>query len=118
MKVKIDRMVETMKGMTLVALHYLVKRIAPPFTPHVMEYPLPPNFKMLQLETLNATKDLLHHLENYKTLIHLQAVPNEIMCKVFPTTLKGSTKVWFKKLKPSSMDSFAELSKLFGNHII
>ena len=83
-----------------------------------MEYPLPPNFKMLQLETLDATKDLLHHLENYKALIHLQAVPNEIMCKVFPTTLKGSTKVWFKKLKLSSMDSFAELSKLFGHHII
>ncbi|XP_059638683.1 uncharacterized protein LOC132280953 [Cornus florida] len=40
------------------------------------------------------------------------------MCQAFPTTLKGSTWVWFNKLKPSSIETFAELSKGFVSHFI
>ncbi|XP_075644956.1 uncharacterized protein LOC142615939 [Castanea sativa] len=50
--------------------------------------------------------------------MHLQGVPNEIMCKVFPTTLKGPARVWFSKIPPSTVSSFEELSKLFVNSFI
>ncbi|XP_065632979.1 uncharacterized protein LOC136068963 [Quercus suber] len=50
--------------------------------------------------------------------MHLQGVPDEIMCRAFPTTLKGPARVWFSKLPPNSVSSFGELSKLFVNNFI
>ena len=40
------------------------------------------------------------------------------MCRAFPTTLKGPARIWFKKLTPNSVGSFAQLSRLFFNHFI
>ena len=50
--------------------------------------------------------------------MHLQGVPDEIMCKAFLTTLKGSTRARFGKLPPNTIASFQELSKLFVNNFI
>ncbi|GFZ14615.1 hypothetical protein Acr_24g0008050 [Actinidia rufa] len=38
---------------------------------------------------------------------------DEIMCKAFSATLKGSTRSWFRKLPPGTIDSFGDLSRLF-----
>ena len=58
-------------------------------------------------------KDPLDHLESFKTLMHLEGVLDEIMCKGFPTTLKGLAKVWFGKITPNSISTFKELSGHF-----
>ena len=50
--------------------------------------------------------------------MHFQGVPDEIMCRTFPTTLKGPARVWFSKIPPNSVGSFKELSKLFINNFI
>ena len=50
--------------------------------------------------------------------MHLQGVPNKIMCKAFLTTLKGPTRVWFSKIPLNNVGSFEELSKLFVNNFI
>ncbi|XP_030936452.1 uncharacterized protein LOC115961653 [Quercus lobata] len=50
--------------------------------------------------------------------MHLQGVPDEIMCRVFPTTIKGLARVWFNKIPPNIVGSFEELSKLFVNNFI
>ncbi|XP_023912484.1 uncharacterized protein LOC112024078 [Quercus suber] len=50
--------------------------------------------------------------------MHLQGVPNEIMCRAFPTTLKGPAQVWFSKIPSNIVSSFKELSKLFINNFI
>ena len=50
--------------------------------------------------------------------MHLQGVLDEIMCKAFPTTLKGPARVWFSKIPQNSESSFEELSKLFVNNFI
>jgi len=36
-----------------------------------------------------------------------------ILCRVFPTSLKGATLSWFTKLSPNSIDSFATLLTMF-----
>ena len=43
---------------------------------------------------------------------------DEIMCRAFPTTLKGFTRVWFSKLTPNSISTFKELSTQFASHFI
>ena len=40
------------------------------------------------------------------------------MCRVFPTTLKGATRIWFSKLTPNSINTFKELSAQFTLHFI
>ncbi|XP_050258884.1 uncharacterized protein LOC126703865 [Quercus robur] len=50
--------------------------------------------------------------------MHLEVVPDEIMCRAFPTTLKGPTRVWFSKLTPNSINTFKELSAQFTSHFI
>ncbi|XP_075655855.1 uncharacterized protein LOC142625979 [Castanea sativa] len=64
------------------------------------------------------SKDPLDHLESFKTLMHLQGVPDTIMCRAFPTTLKGPARIWFSRLTPNSIGTFKELSAQFTSHFI
>ena len=48
----------------------------------------------------------------------LQMTPDEVMCRAFPTTLKGATRVWFGKLPSSTIANFDKLSKGFVRHFI
>ena len=89
-----------------------------PSTALVTSFPFPPKFCMLQIEAYDRFKDPLDHLENFKTLMHLQGVEDEIMCRAFPTTLKGPTRIWFSRLTPNSIDTFKELSAQFASHFI
>ena len=40
------------------------------------------------------------------------------MCRVFLTTLKGPTRIWFNRLTPNSSSSFKELNTQFASHFI
>ena len=62
--------------------------------------------------------DPFDHIATFKTTMHLQGVPDEIMCKAFPTTLMGPARVWFSKITPNTISSFKELSKLFVNNFV
>ena len=73
---------------------------------------------MPQMENYDGSKDPLDHLESFKTLMHLQGVPDEIICRAFPTTLKGFARIWFNRLAPNSIDTFKELSAQFASHFI
>ena len=79
---------------------------------------MPSKFKMPSLDSYDGTRDLCDHIATFKTTMHLQGVPNEIMCRAFPTTLKGLARVWFSEITPNTVSSFEELSKLFVNNFI
>ena len=110
MKEQMKVMMNSLKGRVSSDLDDLVNKINSPFTPSINSFPLPQKFRMLQIESYNGVKDPLDHLETFKTLMHLQGVPDEIMCRAFPTTLKGPAKIWFSRLTPSSINNFKELS--------
>ena len=67
----------------------LVHRTDLPFTASINGHPLPPKFKMPSLDSYDGTRDPFDHISTFKTIMHLQGFPDEIMCKAFPTTLKG-----------------------------
>ena len=50
--------------------------------------------------------------------MHFQGVPDEIMYRAFPTTLKGLARIWFSRLTPNSINTFKELSTQFTLHFI
>ena len=118
MKEQMDFMMNAFRERVFSDLDDLVHRIDSPFTASITSFPLPPKFRMLQVETYDGSKDLLDHLESFKTLMHLQGMPNEIMCKAFPTTLKGLARIWFSRLTPNSISTFKELSAQFASHFI
>ena len=73
---------------------------------------------MSQIESYDGVKDPLNHLETFITLMHLQGVPDEIMCRAFPTMLKGAARIWFSRLMRNSINTFKELSAQFTSQFI
>ena len=86
-------MMNALKGRVSSDLDNLVNRTDSPFTASINSFPLPHKFRMLQIDSYNGVKDPLDHLETFKTLMHLQGVVDEIMCRAFPTTLKGVARI-------------------------
>ena len=83
-------MMNALKGRVSSDLDDLVNRTDSPFTAVVNSFPLPHKFRMPHIDSYDDVKDTLGHLETFKTLMHLQGVVEEIMCRAFPTTLKGA----------------------------
>ena len=110
MKEQMEVMMNALKGRVSSDLDDLVNKINSPFTISVNSCPLPQKFRIPQIESYDGVEEPLDHLETFKTLMHLQGVPNEIICRAFPTTLKGPTRIWFSRLMPNSINTFKELS--------
>ena len=118
MKEQMEVMMNALKGRVSSDLDDLVNRTDSPFTAQVNSCPLPQKFRMLQVESYDGVKDPLDHLETFQTMMHLQGVPDEIMCRAFPTTLRGAVRIWFSRLMPNSINTFKELSAQFTSHFI
>ena len=118
MKEQIEVMMNALKGRVSSDLDDLVNKIDSPFTISVNSFPLPQKFRMPQIESYDGVKDPFDHLETFKTLMHLQGVLEEIMCRAFPTTLKGLARIWFSRLTPNSVNTFKEISAQFTSHFI
>ena len=93
MKERMDFMMNALRGRVSRDLNDLVYRTDSPFITSVNSFPFSPKFRMLQIESDDGAKDPLDHLESFKTLMHLQGVADEIMCRAFPTTLKGPIRI-------------------------
>ena len=88
---QMKRIMETMKENMRRAnpIEDLVHRTDSPFTASINGHILPPKFKMPSLDSYDGTRDPFDHIATFKTTMHLQGVPDEIMCRAFLTTLKG-----------------------------
>ena len=118
MKEQMEIMMNTLKRLVSNDLDDLVSRTDSLFTTSVNSFPLPQKFRMPQIESYNGVKDPLDYLETFKTLMHLQGVPDEIICRAFPMMLKGPARIWFNRLTPNSINTFKELSAQFISHFI
>ena len=118
MKKQMRDMKNSLKAKVARNLDNLVHRADSPFIPRIVNFPLPSRFKVPPLENCDRTKDPFHYLEAFKTIMQLQAVPEEIMCRAFPMGLRGSTRVWFNKLESESIGSFVQLIRAFIDHFI
>ena len=116
MRKVMDEMRENMRKAN--PIEDLVHKTDSPFTALINGHPLPPKFKMPSLDSYDGTHDPFDHIATFKITMHLQGVLDEIMCRAFPTTLKGPARVWFSKIHPNSVSSFEELSKFFVNNFI
>ena len=106
MRKELDEVKNAMKGKTAVNLGGMIKRTDSPFTTSILECPLPPKFRLPQLEVYEGTKDPLDHIGEFKTILSLQQTSDEVICRTFLATLRGATWVWFSKLLAASIANF------------
>ena len=109
---------EVIRGRTPDTMDTLVQQTESPFTPEVLNYPLPAKFRMPQVEVFDGVKDPLDHLNTYKNQMELHGYPDPVRCRAFATTLKGPAMAWFNRISPSTISSFRELSIAFVSHFI
>ena len=72
MRKEMDELKNVMKEKTDINFDGMVKRIDSPFTSKVLECPLPPKFRLLQLESYDELKDPLDHITTFKMTLSLQ----------------------------------------------
>ena len=118
MRKEMEELRNTIKGKMDQSLDKIVRKTDSPFTLAVQECPMPSKFRLSQLEPFDRLKDPLDHLNAFKTTQGLQQPPNKILCRSFPTTLKGAAREWFTKLPTSSIDNFKQLSSSFLRHFV
>ena len=71
MKEQMKVMMNALKGRVSSGLDDLVNKTDSPFTAPVNSCPLPPKFRMPQVDSYDGIKDPLDHLETFKTMMHL-----------------------------------------------
>lgn len=60
-----------------------------PFVESIMEVPLPSDWKSLIIDWYDDNIDLDEHVDIYVTQVNVYITDDSIMCRVFPTTLRG-----------------------------
>ena len=106
MRKEMDELRNAIKDKTDQSLDRMVRRTDSHFTVVVVECPIPLKFRLPQLKPFDGLKDILDHLNTFKMTLGLQQPFDEILCRSFPTTLKGVAKEWFTRLPTSSIDNF------------
>jgi len=69
-----------------------------PFTDYVMGAQLPPLWKGLNMDRYDMTTDPDENTDVYTTHMILYTSDNAVLCRVFPTSLKGGSLSWFMRL--------------------
>jgi len=82
-----------------------------PFTNTIIEVPLPEKWKGFNRYRYDGSTDPDEHMDTYTTHISLYTSDDAVLCRVFPTSLKGAALSWFTKLSTNSIDSFATLAQ-------
>ena len=113
-----DELRNALKEKTNQSLDRMVRKTDSPFTTAVLECPMPSKFHLPQLEPFDGLKDPLDHLNTFKTTLDLQQPPDKILCRSFPTTLKGAAREWFTKLPTLSINNFEQLGNSFLRHFV
>lgn len=63
---------------------------------------------------MTTKSNLDEHFYAFTTQVNLCFNDDVVLCKVFPTSLKGPTLTWYKCLPLRSNDSFTKLALCFG----
>ena len=66
----------------------------------------------------NGRTDPVEHVSHFNQRMAIHSKNETLMCKVFPSSLGPVVMRWFNGLRTGSIDSFKELTQVFGSHFI
>ncbi|KAM2079620.1 hypothetical protein ACFX1R_027108 [Malus domestica] len=85
-----------------------------PFTDEIEQAEPLREFSMPHFTSFKGDEDLKRHLKHYQSTMFLYRNNDDLMCKIFATTLQGEVQDWFYTLPPQSIRNFDELSLVFS----
>ena len=88
------------------------------FTKQIRDKPLLTRFKMPHMDPYDGMVDLVDHAHVLRDILGIQQVSDAILCRVFPTTLRGAIRVCLFGFAWSSISSLKELSQAFCSHYV
>ncbi|GLT96374.1 hypothetical protein SLE2022_139990 [Rubroshorea leprosula] len=94
--------------------HHTADSIPHPLNTNITLEPYPSGFKIPQLETYDGTKDPDDHLHAFYSCMQAQNASDALMCKIFPSTLRGNARTWYYSLPPRSISSYTEMASAFA----
>ncbi|RWW11398.1 hypothetical protein GW17_00024990 [Ensete ventricosum] len=84
-----------------------------PFAPEILDKPIPSSFRLLTLEPYDGSTDPSEHVTTFRAQMALCDTFDVLMYRTFPITLRGPARMWYSRLKPSSIPSFDYYAKEF-----
>ncbi|GKV20170.1 hypothetical protein SLEP1_g30327 [Rubroshorea leprosula] len=94
--------------------HPTADSVPHPLNTNIILEPYPVGFRIPQLETYDGTKDPDDHLHAFYSCMQAQNASDALMCKIFPSTLRGNARTWYYSLPPRSINSYTELASAFA----
>ena len=89
-----------------------------PFTRWIEGGRLPRWFTLPTFTMYNGQTDPVEHVSHFNSRMIVHSKNEALMCKVFPSSLRPVAMRWFDGLGASSIDSFKELTRVFGSRFI
>ena len=89
-----------------------------PFTRRIEGRRLPQRFTQPMFTMYNGRIDPMEHVSHFNQRMVVHSKNEALMCKVFPSNLGLVAMRWFDGLGASSINSFKELTRVFGSHFI
>ncbi|GKU99779.1 hypothetical protein SLEP1_g12574 [Rubroshorea leprosula] len=94
--------------------HHTADSIPHPLNTNITLEPYPASFKIPQLETYDRTKDPDDHLHAFYSYMQAQNASDALMCKIFPSTLRGNARTWYYSLPLRLISSYTEMVFAFA----
>ena len=87
--------------------------LSTPLGQHILDYDPPRGFSIPPFAMYDSSSDPYDHMLHYNQAMILNAGDDQLLCKVFPASLKGLALAWFHKLPRRSINTFGELWAAF-----